>query len=125
MAEFIERAVAVAALNKALFAYEDETEAQFKNDPELDISEWFFHRIFVQNMNGIDRQTILDIPAADVRPVVRGRWAEMFDSDEYPARNHWLCCSICGHVAPFGRMSDTESRTNYCPNCGADMREES
>lgn len=44
------------SLDKALFAYEEKTEAQFKYDPELDISEWFFHRIFVQNMNGIERR---------------------------------------------------------------------
>lgn len=65
-----------------------------------------------------------DIPAADVRPVALGKWVEMFDHDEYPARNHWFCCSVCGHIAPFGRMSDTELHTNFCPNCGADMREE-
>lgn len=70
MADFIERDKAIDALNKALFAYEDETEERFKNDPELDITDWFFHRIFVQNMNGIDRQTILDLPSENVRPVV-------------------------------------------------------
>lgn len=55
MAEYYERKEAVDALNKALFAYEDETEARFKNDPELDISEWFFHRIFVQHNCGFLR----------------------------------------------------------------------
>ena len=70
MPEYIEKDKAIDALNKALFAYEDETEERFKNDPELDISDWFFHRIFVQSMNGIDRQKILDLPSESVRPVV-------------------------------------------------------
>lgn len=46
--------------------------------------------------------------AADVRPVVRGKWI----------RNGWsLRCSECGHDMPF-------SVRNFCPSCGADMREE-
>lgn len=87
--EYIKREVAVDALNKALFSYEDETEARFKNDPDLDISEWFFHRIFVQNMNEKDRQTVLDIPAADVAPVVRCRDCRWRHDDSNPM---WLPC---------------------------------
>lgn len=69
MSENIDRDSAIAALNKALFDYEDEAEQAFKDDPELDLAEWFFHRIFVQVMNGKDRQAVLDLPTADVRPV--------------------------------------------------------
>lgn len=47
------------------------------------------------------------IPAADVRPVVRGEWV----------KNGWsIRCSICRYDMPF-------STRNFCPNCGADMRE--
>ena len=52
------------------------------------------------------------IPAADVRPVVHGRWVTrpyMMGKTEY--------CSRCGEN--YGR------KHNFCPNCGADMREES
>ena len=55
------------------------------------------------------------IPAADVRPMVRGKWVA--DGDGY----HWTYnCSVCGWKDgyPFNE------RHNYCPNCGADMREE-
>lgn len=48
-----------------------------------------------------------------------------------PARPHgeWKCnrddleliCSVCGEVLPFSDEYDYE--TNFCPNCGADMRE--
>jgi hypothetical protein len=47
------------------------------------------------------------IPVADVRPVVRGKWIN----------NGWYFrCPECGHDVLF-------SIRNFCPNCGADMRE--
>ena len=51
------------------------------------------------------------IPAADVKPVVRGSWTRF---DYFPV-GHDYECSKCGY------MNDMMS--NYCPNCGADMRE--
>lgn len=59
------------------------------------------------------------IPAADVRPVVRGRWDE-----ETTAM--WCICSACGeHVDPeIFHMLDPNMLPNFCPNCGADMRKE-
>lgn len=62
------------------------------------------------------RAIIEAIPAADVRPVVRGKWEPVVAANEdgspYQAG---IRCSECGHfdVLEF----------NYCPNCGADMRE--
>lgn len=118
MGIYIERDAAVDALNKALFAYEYETEAQFKNEPELDISEWFLHRIFVQRMNGIDRQTILAIPAADVRPVVRGHWIGTKEAEDMGDIMKEFTCSVCGCCD----WDCTESESfNFCPNCGARM----
>ena len=77
-----------------------------------------------------------NIPAADVRPVVRGFLTETREPIEgHPTwyRKH-LCCSECGvqirleswnEVRCFG--AGTILRENempkYCPNCGADMRE--
>ena len=54
------------------------------------------------------------IPAADVRPVVRGKW----DDDGCG----WVRCSICRGAIAVARGGN---RFNFCPNCGADMREES
>ena len=48
------------------------------------------------------------IPAADVRPVVRGKW-------EYNPGDNIPYCSEC--------MMPQDSECNFCPNCGADMRE--
>ena len=64
MKDLIERQAAIDALWKALYEYEDETEKQFLESEELDVGEWIGHRIFVQNMNDIDRQTILNLPSA-------------------------------------------------------------
>lgn len=51
-----------------------------------------------------------EIPAADVRPVRHGRWG---------VKNE---CSECGCQPWFERDIHT---INFCPKCGADMREES
>ena len=58
------------------------------------------------------RAIIRKIPAADVAPVVHGRW--IADGDGY----HWTYnCSICAWKDgyPFNE------RHNFCPNCGARM----
>ena len=62
--DLIDRQVALSALWKALYDYEDKTKKQFQESKELDVSDWIQHRIFVQNMNDIDRQTIIDLPSA-------------------------------------------------------------
>jgi hypothetical protein len=49
-----------------------------------------------------------EIPAADVVPVVRGKW-EYNPSDNIPY------CSEC--------MMPQDSECNFCPNCGARMEE--
>jgi hypothetical protein len=66
MDDYISRRTAINRLWKALYDYEGKTEKQFQESDELDIEDWFEHRIFVQNMNDIDRQTILEMPSADV-----------------------------------------------------------
>lgn len=57
-------------------------------------------------------------PAADVRPVVRGRWIEKEKDGVW-----WYACSACGEHIPNGRWGQKWHST-FCPNCGADMREE-
>lgn len=56
-------------------------------------------------------QIVEDFPAADVRPVVRGKW-------EYISFMT-VKCSNCQET--FQELAGD----NFCPNCGADMREES
>ena len=55
-------------------------------------------------------------PTADVQEVRHGRWVQ----DE-----HWQYdykCSICGEYACEGNYGNNDKLTDFCPNCGADMR---
>lgn len=67
------------------------------------------------------RAIISDIPAADVRPVVRGRWERMSDNDVFGDIH--CKCSACGE--DWWQGPGWFRRANFCPICGADMREES
>ena len=58
------------------------------------------------------RQNIKDMPAADVVPVVHGRWTEYEVPDE-PLYGVDYQCSVCGNFQ-FDNW-------NYCPNWGARM----
>lgn len=106
MNDLISRHEAIDALWKALYEYEDKTEKQFQESEDLYIEEWMLHRIFVQNMSDIDRQTILNLSSVD--PVKHGRWEDENMDDQVVAR-----CSVCN-------TWDT-TRTSYCPHCGAKM----
>ena len=53
---------------------------------------------------------IKSIPAADVRPVVRGEWV-----DYQQGRWVYAKCSACETVH--------DVKSNYCPHCGAMMEE--
>ena len=64
MDDLIRRHDAIDALWKALYEYEDKTEKQFQESEDLDVGDWILHRVFVQNMSDIDRQTILNLPFA-------------------------------------------------------------
>ena len=52
------------------------------------------------------------IPAADVAPVVHGRWAHI-GGDEW-------CCPACGFVITTEGSWDKPTQ-KYCENCGAKM----
>lgn len=104
--EYIEREAAFDAVFGQFCASSDETEAALNAAIE----------------------EIRVIPAANVRPVRRGRWIPDYDYAEYDFdgstplseprkfQDGWQC-SLCGAYEP--------SKTNFCHNCGADMREES
>ena len=66
--------------------------------------------------NGIEvaSSALRKIPAADVRPVVRGTWK----SHKTKTGKNWWKCSACDYV------SEHKAHHNCCPNCGAEMREE-
>lgn len=51
---------------------------------------------------------IINAPAAEVAPVVHGRWIASHDE--------FCACSICKYPVYVWW-----NQTNYCPNCGAKM----
>lgn len=60
-------------------------------------------------------ETVLEyvenLPAADVAPVVHGRWMES---------GPLLECQSCGEI--YSRLGGNAGKLwNYCPNCGAKM----
>lgn len=69
-------------------------------------------------------QSISDIPAADVAPVVHGRWGAV-DWVEMESGGHELIrtpnaalrCSNCRNCF----KKELLWKNNYCPNCGARM----
>ena len=100
--DMISRHAAIDALWKALFEYEDKTEKQFLESDELDLSDWMVHRIFVQNMSDIDRETILNLPS--VQPdIVRCKDCKYHDPEgkscgcghdiiwQLPRDDNWFC----------------------------------
>lgn len=57
------------------------------------------------------------VPAADVRPVIRGKWKKHYaDHEAFGERPFCRYCSVCNAITVFPY--------NFCPNCGADMRQE-
>ena len=57
-------------------------------------------------------QAIQEAPAADVAPVVHGKWIH---------KNGEMYCSICGSEA---LMDEVYYKSPYCPDCGAKMDKE-
>ena len=62
--------------------------------------------------NMISAYDVIMLPAADVAPVVHGRWIEQ----ERYTFGVMYDCSICGD-----RILDNGHSWNYCSNCGAKM----
>lgn len=63
---------------------------------------------------------IHNAPAADVAPVVHGRWIERED----PMLDTYYTCSACNedfYIEPTGDTAKDLFTYTYCPNCGAKM----
>lgn len=77
----------------------------------------------IVDMHGTNKYGMLDenirvfidqMPTADVRENVRGEWFDHCDDNDFI---DGIECSNCGHT--WSLISD---KSNFCPNCGADMR---
>lgn len=105
------------------------------------MAEYIEREAAIRVVNGqssltMTRSSLIDsiskLPAADVSPVVHGRW-EWFE-DWYPSTpDHPMECEDCGWMCGEcktaledivgGCWDDPydEPKLNYCPNCGAKM----
>ena len=108
MPEYIEREAAIELLSQPI------TMSMCLSTEEC------HHKIAQQR---IDRYLIENIPAADVRPVVRGKWLNDFCGKGRFSKRI-VQCSLCGNFLDLDGVNAGRGDANYCPNCGADMREE-
>lgn len=92
--EYIEREALIDALMMYTWRDEDDREIDDSDEKRKFIEEWF-----------------PSIPAADVRPVVRGKWERKRDKC-----GSFVSCSVC-HTSGWYQFA-------FCPYCGADMRKE-
>lgn len=95
MAEHIERAAAVKAVLRM-------------RRPENSVAQ--------NRMLSIIQMDILKLPAADVAPVVHGKW-------EYLGPNNLIKECMCGTCSACKIRSKYIVNTALCPNCGAKMME--
>lgn len=59
------------------------------------------------------------MPAADVQPVVHGKWEEV---EEYGGWGDiYYRCSVCGEEWLLNDGKPKENNMNFCPRCGARM----
>ena len=93
------------ALNASKIVY---IECLYLDDEEYEEAE-------ADDIPVVFRRDIEAIPAADVRPVVRGRWIWPSTQRDRPY------CSKCLNDA-FWDADYGFATENFCPNCGADMR---
>lgn len=67
-------------------------------------------------------KAINSIPAADVAPVVYGRW---FDTGVENVTGNIYFCSVCNKYHNPNKkdvkMKRAKEKPDYCPNCGAKM----
>ena len=59
----------------------------------------------------------------DPRPVVRGEWVAEKEDVEWGCSAVRYRCSHCGRLPHFDKESYKFLLSDYCPKCGADMRE--
>ena len=57
-----------------------------------------------------------EVPAADVAPVVHGKWYLLDD-----CANAGMYCSVCSRRVHREEFAYKKLRSKYCPHCGAKM----
>lgn len=108
MTDYISREAALSAQNKSMNL--SECRKRLERIPAADVrSAKCCEECRAALLETIDHYKQL---CDDVRPAAKARW-----EPNVPPRDLRPRCSACGELQP--------RKTNFCPNCGADMREES
>lgn len=90
------------------------------------MAEYIEREAAIRVVNGqssltMTRSSLIDsiskLPAADVAPVVHGKWIVRFDG---PYNRRRCYCSHCGRHNGVGGIAQNQEKP-YCPNCGAKM----
>lgn len=92
----------------ALKSHLDRLECNGGSANDREIVDKMLHKVFLQIID--------DEPTIDAQPVKRGRWY-------YDNAKDQCFCTECGNYTYIGKF-ENEILSNYCPDCGADMREE-
>lgn len=76
---------------------------------------------FFETFEELDKEPYINFPASDVRDNVRGEWIE----DKKAEQEHQLIFHKVWTCSQCGERQCRPKGSNFCPNCGADMRGES
>lgn len=87
----------------------------------MDIREEEPDVAWVRGFNGA-LNSVYHLPAADVRPVVRGKWVKIHPKSRLDGEFYCPACRDVIDIAT-GKETPLDRGLNFCPNCGADMRE--
>lgn len=112
MTDFIEREAAIEAVENVYHAF---TVADEVPRAGMGTVKYRENVVFVSDAE----KALENLPAADVRPVVKGKWIRL---DMHRGMEQYKCSACNSEVYVPECMG--EPMFGFCPICGADMREE-
>ena len=74
------------------------------------------HHFIVEKELQIHLDFVRNLTAANVKPIVQGKWEK---GRQRGILGNEYKCSFCSYQI----IMEEKDKYNYCPNCGADMRE--
>ena len=114
MTDYISREAAIEAIEETDWYHQNKNKDMVHGANSSEHQAWYREQDVYA--------AIKSIPAADVRPVVRGRWEKKITGKpESGGTLGYFVCSVCSCRVWATAL---DGKLNFCPNCGADMRGE-